>query len=227
MNNFTLRYLGHSAFFIQTPNAGILIDPFISQNPVANFDYTKEKITHIFVTHGHSDHLGDAIIISKNTGAQLITVFELALYCQQRGANALPVGLGATLNFDFGNAIFLPAFHSSSTPTGEYAGCASSVLLDIAGFKIYHAGDTSLTQEFKMIKDVFAPNMALLPIGGTFTMDIEQASIASKWLGAKYIIPMHYNTFDAICADVNKFKIMVDNEEQKCIVMNANDQIEL
>ena len=104
MNNFTLKYLGHSAFYIQTQNSGILIDPFISQNPVASFDYTKEKITHIFVTHGHSDHLGDAIIISKNTGAQLVTVFELALYCQQRGANALPVGLGATLNFDFGKA---------------------------------------------------------------------------------------------------------------------------
>lgn len=227
MNNFSVKYLGHSAFFIKTKNSGILIDPFISQNPVANFDYTQEKITHIFITHGHSDHLGDAIIISKNTNAQLITIFELALYCEQRGANVLPINLGGVLNFEFGNACFTPAFHSNSTPDGSYGGCASGIILNINGIKIFHAGDTSLTQEFKTIKEIFAPEISMLPVGGVFTMDIEQASIASKWLNSKYIIPMHYNTFPAINVDINKFKTMVDNENQKCLVMKVNEQIEL
>ena len=112
-----------------------------------------EKITHIFVTHAHSDHLGDGILISKNTGAKLVAVFELADYCAQRGANAIGVGLGGRVDFDFGYSIFTPAFHSSSTPDGNYAGCAASICLNIDGKKIFHAGDTCLTQEFKTVEE--------------------------------------------------------------------------
>ena len=226
MNGVKIKYLGHSAFLIKTESAGILIDPFISQNPVANFDYKKEKITHIFVTHAHSDHLGDAINISKNTGAQIFAVFELANYCAQRGAKAFGVNLGGLLNLNFGSVVFTPAFHSSSTPDGSYGGCAAGIVLNINGFKIYHAGDTCLTQEFKTIKEIYAPDAAILPIGGVFTMDTEGASIAAKWVGAKFIIPMHYNTFDLINADVHKFKVMTDNEQQQTLIMAINDEIE-
>ena len=227
MSNISVKYIGHSAFFIKSQNAGILIDPFISQNPVAKFDYTQEKITHIFVTHGHSDHLGDAIEISKNTGALIVTIFELANYCEEKGANVLGVNLGGKLNFDFGSAIFYPAFHSSSTSEGIYAGCASSICFNINGVKIYHAGDTCLTQEFKTVKEQFAPQISMLPIGGIFTMDIEEAAIAAKWLGSEYIIPIHYNTFPPIQADVQKFGELIVKNGQKCVIMGANNQIEV
>lgn len=227
MSNTSIKYLGHSAFFITSGNNGILIDPFISQNPVANFDYTKEKISHIFVTHGHSDHLGDAINISKNTGAQIVTIFELANYCMSKGANAFGVNLGGNLVFDFGSAVFCPAYHSSSTPDGNYAGCASSILFNFNGLQVFHASDTCLSQEFKTIKEIYAPEVAMLPVGGIFTMDIEQASIAAKWVGAKYIIPMHYNTFPPIQTDIHKFKMMTDNEQQQTVILGVNEQIEL
>jgi len=227
MYNTVIKYLGHSAFFIKTKNSGILIDPFISQNSASDFDYTKEKITHIFVTHGHNDHLGDAVNISKNTGAQIIAVFELANFCLNRGANAFGVNLGGKLNFDFGSAIFCPAYHSSSTPDGSYAGCAASILFDFDGLKIFHAGDTCLSQEFKTIKEIYSPDVAMLPVGGIFTMDIEQASIAAKWISAKYIIPMHYNTFPLIKTDIHKFKMMVDNEQQQALILGINEQFEL
>ena len=227
MSNVNIKYLGHSAFLIKGNNFGILIDPFISQNPVADFDYTKEKITHIFLTHAHSDHLGDAINVSRKTGAQIVAVFELANYCAQRGANAFGVNLGGKLNFDFGWAVFTPAFHSSSTPDGAYGGCAAGIVLNINGITLYHAGDTSLTQEFNTVNELYLPEVVMLPVGSVFTMDIEQASIAAKWLGAKYVIPMHYNTFDLIKTDVHKFKVMTDNENQQTIIMDVNEEFEI
>ena len=227
MSGLKIEYIGHSAFYLEYKDYGILIDPFISQNPAANFDYREHKITHIFVTHGHSDHLGDAINISKNTNAQIITIFELANYCSARGVNAFGINLGGKLNFEFGSAVFCPAYHSSSTPDGNYAGCASSILFDFNGTKVFHAGDTCLSQEFKTIKEIYSPEVAMLPVGGIFTMDIEQASIAAKWIGAKYIIPMHYNTFPPIKTDIHKFKMMVDNEQQQAVILGVNEQIEL
>lgn len=222
-----LRYLGHSAFYIKKGEYGILIDPFLSQNPSAKFDLNKEKVTHILVTHGHNDHLGDAIPISKATGAQVIAVFELANYCASRGANSLAIGLGCEIKFGWGSACFLPAVHTSSLVDGSYAGVAAGILLDIDGVKIFHAGDTALSQEMVLIKEVYNPYFALLPIGGHFTMGIKEAAIAAKLLGAKEIIPMHYNTFDVIKADSEKFKILIENQNQKCLVLKPNESIEI
>lgn len=222
-----LRYLGHSAFYIKKGDYGILIDPFLSQNPSANFDLNKEKVTHILVTHGHGDHLGDAIPISKATGAQVVAVFELANYCASKGANALPVGLGCDIKLGWGSACFLPAVHTSSLPDGGYAGVAAGILLDIDGVKIFHAGDTALSQEMILIKEVYQPYFALLPIGGHYTMGIKEAAIAAKLLGAKEIIPMHYNTFDVIKTNTKEFDILIENQNQKCIVLKPNESIEI
>lgn len=222
-----LIYLGHSAFYIKTGEYGILIDPFLSQNPVANFDLNKEKVTHILVTHGHNDHLGDAIPISKATGAQIVAVFELANYCTSRGANALAVGLGGEIKLNWGSVWFLPVPHTSSLSNGGYAGIAAGVLVDIGGVRIFHAGDSALTKEFSLIKEVYNPYYALLPIGGHFTMGVKEAVIAAKMLGAKEIIPMHYNTFDVINANLKEFEMLIEHQNQKCVSLKPNESIEI
>lgn len=224
---FKVRYLSHSGFFIKTKKDGILIDPFISQNPLAKFDYEKEDITSIIVTHGHSDHLGDAIPISKKTKATIFAIHELANYCSQRGASCIGGNIGGPIKCNWGKLWFLPAFHSSSTPDGSYAGCAASVLLEIAGKRIFHAGDTGLTQEFKMIADVYEPDIAILPIGSTFTMGVNEAVIAARWLRAKTIIPMHYNTFQPIRANVNEFKNLIEMNSQECLVLKPNEEFDV
>ncbi len=197
-----INYLGHSAFDIETKGKHILIDPFLVSVP----NYRPENVYNIFVTHGHSDHLGSAIEISKSTGAPITAVFELANYCAEKGAKSIGLGLGSWKEYSWGKVILVPAFHSSSTSDGKYAGCPCGFVFDIEGQVIYHAGDTCLNSEMKVIGELYRPDIAMLPVGGTYTMDIEHAVTASEWLGASEIIPMHYNTFDAIKVDISEFE---------------------
>ena len=196
-----IHYLGHSAFEITTKGKKILIDPFVACVP----NYKPENIYDIFVTHGHSDHLGKAIEFSLQTKAPITTVFELANYCAKNGAKINGMGLGAWKDYSWGRAILVPAFHSSTTPDGIYAGCPCGIIFDIEGITIYHAGDTCLNSEMKVIGEIYEPDISMLPIGGTYTMDIEHAVIASEWLNTTYVIPMHYNTFDAITVNIEEF----------------------
>lgn len=221
----SLTFIGHSAFYIEKDNHGILIDPFISQNPKAIFDNNK-TITDIFVTHGHADHLGDAIPISRKTQATITAIFELANYCARQGAFVNPMNFGGKLLYQWGSARFLPAFHSNSTPDGQYAGMPASILFEIDGVKIYHAGDTCLNSEMKTIGELYKPDIALLPVGSQYTMDINDAIIAAKWLGAKKIIPMHYNTFEAINTDIQQFKILAQKENIEAIILNPSESVE-
>ena len=215
-----ITYLGHSAFEIKTENGKILIDPFLVMAP--NYDYS--KVTDIFVTHGHGDHLGSAIEISQKTGAKITAVFELANYCSQKGALAQGINLGAWLNFNWGKAIAVPAFHSSSTPEGFYAGCPCGYVFEIDGKKIYHAGDTCLNSEMKVIGEIYTPEIAMLPIGGVYTMDIEHATIAAEWLNTKTVIPMHYNTFDAINVDITEFEDKIHQKGKYSLVLKVGQK---
>ncbi len=221
-----LNYLGHSAFFIEKDNDGILIDPYIKGNPLANFNYKTKKISLIIVTHAHSDHLGDAVEISKNTGAPIIAVFELANYCISKGAKALGIGIGGKVNFNWGSVKFLPAVHTSSNSDLPYGGLAAGVLMEVDGTVIYHAGDTALMPDFKMIGELYNPYYALLPVGGYYTMDIEDAAIAAKMLFSPEIIPMHYNTFPKIKADIKKFVELIEEQGQKCLPLKVNEYVE-
>lgn len=214
-----IKYLGHSAFEIETKGKKILIDPFLVQYP----NYKPENIYNIFVTHGHSDHLGSSIEISKSTGAPITAVFELANYCAKKGAKTIDMGLGAWRDYSWGRAILVPAFHSSSTPDGNYAGCPCGVVLEIEGQTIYHAGDTCLNYEMKVIGEIYQPDVAMLPIGGKYTMDIEHAVIASEWLGATAIIPMHYNTFEAIAVDIADFERQIREIGKMPMIMKIGE----
>ena len=222
-----LTYIGHSAFFIENSTCGILIDPFISQNPLAKFDMNNKKITDIIVTHGHGDHLGDAVPISKSTGAVISAIFELANWCAAHGANANPVQMGGLLNYNWGKLRFVPAFHSNSTPDGKYAGMPTGVILEINGKKIYHCGDTCLSSEMKVIGEVYKPDIMLVPIGSHFTMDIDDAVLAAEWTGVKTVIPMHYNTFPPIQSDPQMFKTKLKDKGVECIVLAPGEKISI
>lgn len=213
-----LRYIGHSAFEIKTDDKAILIDPLISVNK--DFRWEDEPITDILLTHAHSDHLGEAIEIAKSKDVEITAIVELAGYCSEQGAKSKGVNLGSWLHYSWGKVIFLPAYHSSSLPDGRYGGCAASLLLDVDGVRIFHAGDTCLTGEMKTIKELYAPQIALLPIGGRYTMDVEHAALAAKWLGAKTVIPMHYGTFDEINADLEKFQKLIAFNNTVCQILN-------
>ena len=222
-----LTYIGHSAFYIENAKCGILIDPFVSQNPLAKFDSASKKITDIIVTHGHGDHLGDAVPISKATGAVISAIFELANWCASQGANANPVQMGGLINYEWGKLRFVPAFHSNSTPDGKYAGMPTGAILEIDGKKIYHCGDTCLNSEMKVIGEVYKPDMMLVPIGSHFTMDIDDAVISAQWTGVKTVIPMHYNTFPPIKADAQEFKTKLQDKGIECIILKPGETLSI
>jgi L-ascorbate metabolism protein UlaG (beta-lactamase superfamily) len=223
----SLTYLGHSCFEIQTKGKKILIDPFLVQVP----EYNSEGVTDILVTHGHGDHLGSAIEISKKTGATITAVFELANYCIRKGAHAQGIGLGSWINFDWGRVIAVPAFHSSSAVDNSldepvYTGCPCGFVIELSTHTIYHAGDTSLSSEMKVIGELYSPDVAMLPIGGTYTMDIEHAAIAADWLDVSAIIPMHYNTFPPISVNIDEFEQVIRNKGKIPLVMNINQRFD-
>ena len=185
-------------------------------------NYRPENIVDIFVTHGHGDHLGSAVEISSRLKAPITAIFELANYCTKRGALTNSIGLGAWREYSWGKAIAVPAFHSSSIGDGVYAGSPCGFVFNIEGKIIYHAGDTSLSSEMKTIGELYKPDIAMLPIGGTYTMDIEHASIAAEWINSPNIIPMHYNTFDAISVNIAKFKAEIQKLGKTPVVMDVD-----
>lgn len=220
----SIRYLGHSGFLVNIDDYYIMIDPFIEGNPNAYDIADNLNITDILLTHGHGDHLGDSIKISKKHDAPISAIFELANYCSKKRALAKGVNLGGKIPYAWGSVNWLPAAHSSSTPDGAYAGVAASLLLNINDKKIYHAGDTGLHYDLKMVGEFYKPDIALLPVGGHYTMGFEEAVQATKWLGVKAVIPMHYNTFEQINVDIDVFKRKLEAETHaKCIVLNPGD----
>ena len=217
-----IKYLGHSAFELKFNDKKVLIDPFLVLSP----NYDVNGVTDIFVTHGHGDHLGSAIVISKKTDAKITAVFELANYCASKGANTNGINIGGWLDFEWGRVLPVVALHSSSTPEGIYAGCPCGFIFEIENKVIYHAGDTCLNGEMKILGELYQPDIAMLPIGGNYTMDIEQAVIASEWLGASGIIPMHYNTFDAINVDITEFERQIRNKGKIPLVLKVGQTLD-
>ncbi len=210
-----LTYFGHSAFHVEVDGVGIAIDPWIT-NPLSKTsldDFVKNyKTDLVVITHAHEDHIGDAEEIMKRTGAKFFSIHEIYVYLTQKGFQGIGANIGGPAKLDEiakGLAIALtPATHSSydkGVPTG-------AIIFKDGVPLVYHAGDTGLFAEMQFIGELYAPKIALLPIGGHYTMDIEQALLATKMIKPKIVIPMHYNTFPPIRADPNEFKKRVEEQ---------------
>lgn len=215
MTGVTVNYLGHSAFNLTTKDYRIVIDPYLSGNPLAATKWEELAATHLCVTHAHDDHLGDTAAIAKATGAPVYCIPELARHF----LSTLPTvtgNLGGTLKTEFGWVKFIPALHSS----GVEGGIACGFLLEIEGIKIYHAGDTALTNDMALLAREKI-DIALLPIGGTYTMGIEDAVTAVELICPKVAIPMHYNTFLSIQQDPLLFKELVEARTDTCVELLA------
>mgnify|MGYP001300073520 CR=1 FL=1 len=221
-----LRYLGHSAFYIEGDGIKALIDPFLAGNPrsAAKPEDFKE-LGYIFLTHGHGDHIGDTVEIAKRTGAVVIANTELSAFLSSKGIKTDGMQVGGRERFPFGRVKLVPAWHGcpiNSDGDIKYGGVACGFVIEIENRKIYHAGDTGLTMEMQLLAEENI-DVALLPIGGTYTMDIEDAARAVKMIKPRIAVPMHYNTFPKIQADPNDFAAMVGEQMTGVKVLAEGD----
>jgi L-ascorbate metabolism protein UlaG (beta-lactamase superfamily) len=222
-----LIYHGHSVFEIHSGNNIILIDPFFNGNKHAKVDPVKVKANYIILTHAHGDHIGDAFTIAKKNDALIIAVNELANYAAENGCKAHNMHIGGCFSFPFGSVKFTIAHHGSSTEDGRYMGEPAGVVLNVEGKNIYHAGDTGLFLDMKLIGEMNKLNAALVPIGDNFTMGIDDAVKAIEFLDPALAIPMHYNTFGVIEADPQEFKRKVEAIGKKCSVIPFGESLEV
>lgn len=205
-----ITYHGHSCFEIETGKHRLLIDPFLSGNPLAKTKPESLKADWILLTHGHDDHVGDTVEIAKRNQAVVIAPHELAVWLGFQGVEAHGMSVGGGYSFEFGHVKMVNALHGSGFVKTEeqqiiYLGPASGFVLTIDGKTIYHAGDTALFSDMKLIGRAKEIDLAMLPIGDNFTMGPEDALVAAEWTGAKHVIPMHYNTFPPIEQDAAAF----------------------
>ncbi len=228
-----IKFHGHSCFELSDGETTVLVDPFLKpNNPAAVATADEVEPTQIAISHGHADHMADAVAVAKRTGAHCIAVVELASWLEARGVAAVSdPNLGGTVEFDGGRVKLVPAWHTSTLPGsaeapfsaehGTPVGTAAGLIVEIGGVTVYHAGDTCLFSDMKLIAERDPIDVALLPIGGHYTMDRHDAAVAAGFTGASTVIPMHYDTFPPIEIDSAAFKQEVESQTSAQVVLLA------
>lgn len=200
-----ITYHGHSCFELEADGHRIIIDPFITGNPHASIKAADVKVECVLVSHGHGDHLGDAVEIAKSNDCIVVTNFEISNWLSRQGVQSHPMHIGGSHTFPWGRLKLTPAIHGSALPDGFYGGEPAGFLIFMGGQTLYFAGDTAITSDMALYGRLNPIDIAMLPIGDNFTMGIDDAVEAALLCGTKLAIPIHYNTFPVIAADPNLF----------------------
>ena len=207
-----IRFLGHPCFELTEGDTRVLIDPFLTGNPKAPIEASEVNPTHIFLTHGHADHFGDIEEIAKRTNAQVVAIVEIANELAGSGVeNVSDPNMGGTVVFDDVWVRLVPAWHTSTTPNGTVT-VPSGLVVGLGGKVVYHLGDTALFSDLRLVGERDPVDVALMCIGGHYTMDRHDAVKAAELVGAGTVIPCHYNTFPPIETDAEAFKADVDRD---------------
>jgi L-ascorbate metabolism protein UlaG (beta-lactamase superfamily) len=217
-----IRFLGHAAFELTDGDTRVLIDPFLTGNPKAAVSADDVNPTHIFLTHGHADHFGDTVDIAKRTGAQVVAIVEIAgeLQSEDGLGNVSDPNIGGTVEFGDVSVRLTPAWHTSTTPRGTQ-NTPAGLVVKMGGKTIYHLGDTGLFSDLQLVKQRDDIDVALMCIGGHYTMDRHDAVVAAELVGAKQVIPCHYNTFPLIETDADAFKS--DVKASEVVILDPGD----
>lgn len=221
-------YYGQSCFLLEAEGKKFLFDPFISPNTLAkNIDVSSIEADYILVSHGHGDHVADLVTIAKKTNALVIAMPEVTHWAETQGVTNLhPMNYGPH-KFEFGKLRMVWAAHSSSMPDGSYGGNPAGFVLETGGKTIYFAGDTSLTLEMKLLADLYNLDYAILPIGGNYTMDVDDALISTKYFECNKVIGVHYNTFPVIEIDTKEAIAKFERENKLLLLPAIGETIEL
>jgi L-ascorbate metabolism protein UlaG (beta-lactamase superfamily) len=200
-----LTYHGHSCFELEADGKRVIVDPFLTGNGHAKARPEEIRVEAVLVSHGHGDHVGDAVAIAKRNDCVVVSNFEIANWLSAQGVKVHPMHIGGAFGFPWGRVKLVPAIHGSALPDGSYGGHPAGLLLFMGGKTVYYAGDTALHSDMGLYGRLYPIDLALLPIGDNFTMGIDDAVEAAVLCGAREVMPIHYDTFPVIPADPASF----------------------
>ena len=221
-------YYGQSCFLLEADGVKFLFDPFITPNPLAkHIDIKTIEADYILVSHGHGDHVADLVALAQQTKAKVIGMVEVMAWAEKQGVTNIHEMNFGKHKFDFGNLRMVWATHSSSNPDGSYGGNPAGYVLETAGKAVYFAGDTSLNADMSLLADLYNLDYAILPIGGNYTMDVDDALIATKLINCDKVIGVHYNTFPVIEIDPEEAVAKFNRENKQLYLPAIGETIEL
>ena len=222
-----ITFYGHACLGIQIKDINILVDPFITGNEKAShIDIDSIKADYILITHAHQDHILDVEAIAERTGATIVSNYEIVVHYQNKGFKGHPMNHGGSWQFDFGKVKYVNAIHTSSFPDGSYGGQPGGFIIQ-SDKTIYIAGDTALTYDMRLIRKQFDLDLAVLPIGDNFTMGVDDAVQAARYVDCDLVLGYHYDTFGYIEIDKPKAKAKFDSKLKRLVLLDIGASMEI